>query len=166
MKRYVLAVAAVILIGGFSLYLKLGGHGDLIFLIEARQEQIIYGELFEGRPTEQRLEDLFMNARERSIETGKNLVVVNYDQDSVPLKQFIGTLQGPEDGKSRVQLKLAAGNYVLMEIRSDNLIMPTPDDIQSAAEKFATANGHKIKSELSYEMYQGDSVLIVMFRCY
>ncbi|MEM6525398.1 MAG: hypothetical protein AAGF85_03600 [Bacteroidota bacterium] len=165
MKKYVLIGASLVCITGISLYFVLGGNAELIFLVEDQQEQVIYGELFQGRPSEPRLEALFIKARDRSKETGRNLMIVTYDQDSVPLKQFIGTLQGPRDTKGLDTLILPAGKYITIEIKSHNLVMPRPDEIREAAEDFALKQNLKIQTKLSYEGYEGDSAMVVWFRC-
>ena len=165
MRKYVLIVASIVLVAGAILYLLLGGTSELVFKLEERPEEVIYGQLFEGRPTEQRLEALFIDTRERSKEINQPLVVVNYEQDSVPLKQFIGTMGNPKRSANLEALKMPSGKYVSTKIESHSLVMPRPDEIREAAENFADLEGVKLNPKESYEIYKGDSALVVMFWC-
>ena len=148
-----------------SRYLILGGNAEPVFSLENRPLQVVYGELFEGRPSEQRLEALFIDARERSKETGHELVVISYDQDQTPLKQFIGTLNGPKTSTSLDSVWIPAGEYIATEIKAHNLVMPRPDDIKILAEEFAVNKGLQPALEVSYEVYKGNSSLTILFQC-
>lgn len=168
MKRYLIITTSIILITGVSLYFGLGGNNDLSFQIVELPARTVYGELFEGRPTEQKLEALFVDSRERSQESGLPLAVINYEQTDQKrhLRQFIGTINGPRRSTTLAVVELPAGKYVSAEISSHTLVMPRPDEIKEAATEFTESKGLQIVSGISYEIYEDEhSNLVVMFQC-
>ncbi|MEM1407235.1 MAG: hypothetical protein AAGG59_10705 [Bacteroidota bacterium] len=165
MRKYVLIATAIIFVSGVSLYFILGGNAAPVLTLENKPLQVVYGELFEGRPSEQRLEALSIDARERSKETGHELVVISYDQDQAPLKQFIGTLNGPKTSANLDAIEIPAGQYITAEIKAHNLVMPRPDDIKVLAGEFAGNKGLQPVLKVSYEVYKGDSSLTILFQC-
>ncbi len=96
------------------------------------------------------------------------LVVINYELDTPKnkIRQFIGTLH-----KSRIKgqehlmsIEIPAGNYLQTEIQAHNLVMPNPRDIREAANEFSPLKDVEFNDQVSYEIYNGDDRLIVLYR--
>lgn len=164
MRKYLVIATSIIFIGAISLYYGLGGSNELIFEVVELPAQKVYGESFEGRPRDPKLEALFVDTRGRSQENLLELVVINTDTpEKDNISQFIGTLNGPTSSTLDI-VEIPDGRFVVTKISSHNLVMPSPEDIRDVAVEFASRQSIELITETSYEFYKGDSVLVVMFQ--
>ena len=168
MRKFTLITVPTITLVGFAVYYILGGHKEIIFEVTDRPISYTIGNYFEGRPADPALEKLFVTTRDQAKEMEVPLVVINYELDTPKnkIRQFIGTLheskiEGQEDLMS---MEIPAGNYLQTEIHAHNLVMPNPRDIREAANEFATFKGVEINNKVSYEIYEGDDRLIVLYK--
>lgn len=166
-------MARKIAIGGFIIlsvalgYFWLGGGQNLEFQIVEKSEFYILGYDYTGSYKNPKLEKIFYTAREESKSSQSDLMVINYDHDTLDeshIHQLIGVVSNKSDDvrDEKKMIKLESGKYIQTVINAHNLVMPKPEDVREQAEKIAVQNRLEI-SNISIEVYKGERELVIMY---
>ena len=147
-----------------AVYFGLGGAEPLVFEKETKTVLKVYGQPFQGKYKDPRIEKLFVEARQFAIDNeDATLAIINYDTtDEDSVKQFIGFISDKDYSQMFVEMKEVT--FVKAKINSHNLVMPRPDKVLEEATDFAEQNGLKL-DDLSIEIYYKESDLEVLFPC-
>ncbi len=168
MKKYSLITFSVVVLVAVIVYYRLGGGAPVQLSITERSQHWAIGEHFEGHPNDPKLEELFVRSRDHAVAEGRYLIVINYKTEDKGnrIKQFIGVVQDqspPELEEGLSVVELPKGKYVKAELSAHNFVMPRPDEVKDQALEFAAEREIQIETNVSYEVYESDRKLIILF---
>lgn len=161
-------VIAVVILGLVALgYFWLGGGKQLAFKMEERPTSYVIGYDFKGAYNSSDLEEIFFKVKEESEKTGADLVIINYDDDSLSkntIHQLVGFISNSQNDLEENQsvVVLESGKYLSTLISAHNLVMPKPNKVREQAEEFSAELG-LIPEKISIEIYKGERELQIMF---
>lgn len=165
-KKIVIAALIIVVVG--ATYLWLGGGQTLEFQVKEKSSFYIVGSDYKGPYNGSELERIFFDTRQKSETSQSDLVVLNYDNDSLregQVHQLVGiehaSLPTNTDGSDVVEMK--SGKYLFTTINAHNLVMPKPESVRSQAVKFAADLGLKPDENISIEIYHGRRSLEILF---
>lgn len=162
MKVIILYVAGAIILASSIIYYFLGGFNPVIFKTDA-DSMTIYGQSFEGKYDDARLEEYFLEAKENTT-TNKNnkLVVIDYFLDSKDsVKQFIGVIS-QDTSLALPTLKFKDVTFVKGTITCHPYVRPHPRSVREMAEEYAIDNSLKLNA-FSIEFYDAKEEIEVWF---
>ena len=170
-KKVILGTSLVfVILVVLVIYSRLGGLDEVTFEAIGRTEYVIYGRTFEGRYSDNKLEELFFETKEvleRDFPE-QSLVVISYlheDARDGQVKQFVGI---PVDGAaanfppSWERREVSFDKGVRAVITAHNLAMPKPEKVRAAVEEQAADQGWKL-ADYSLEIYQSERQMVVEF---
>lgn len=164
-KKIVIAALIILVVG--TTYLFLGGGEKLEFKVEDKPAFYIAGSDYIGSYKGEELERIFFEARKKSKATQSDLVVLNYDNDSLRkglIHQLIGIEYSnfPADSNSTEIVEMRSGKYIVTTIKAHNLVMPKPESVRNQAVRFAAALGLQPEN-VSIEIYHDERSLEILF---
>lgn len=152
------------------IYSRLGGLDEVAFETIGKTEYVLYGQAFEGRYSENKLEKLFFETKEvleRDFPE-QSLVVISYPHEDArdgQVKQFVGI---PVDGaalnlpSSWERREISFDKGIRAIITAHNLAMPKPEKVRAVVEEQAADQGWRL-ADYSLEIYHSERQMVVEF---
>ena len=140
---------------------------EVDFVITDRNQSYFTGEYFQGSPKAPELKDLFIQQRNNALKEHRDLIVVNYESDTLKseIRQFIGISaeKVPDKLQRSSWLEMPPGSYASAELMASDLSRINPTDIKDQAIHYAKTQSKELETTISYEIYEGDAKLKVLF---
>ncbi len=141
---------------------------EVDFAITDHHQSYFTGEYFQGSPKAPELKDLFIQQRNNALKGHRDLIVVNYESDTLKgeIRQFIGISaeEVPDKLPASSWLEMPPGSYAGAELMASDLRRINPMDIKNQAVNYAQTQSKELETTISYEIYEGDEKLRVLFR--
>ena len=166
MKRYLIVVLLLLSSLYLIFFLLREAPVNVEFIIIHQEEAYIEGEYYVGTARNPDLKALFVKQRDKAIKENTRLMIVNYESDTLNgrLMQFIGVMaQSQLRDSTTFRLGKPEGRYLMAALLPSEASHIDPGKIKDKAINFAKENALGLDTSLSYEMYESDGKLSVMF---
>ncbi|MEQ8924987.1 MAG: hypothetical protein RLO81_04190 [Fulvivirga sp.] len=160
MVKKLLLIVTLILVITIIIYSFLGGYSKVEFEL-LTDDLTIYGSPYQGSVESQELDSIISHFQQLSKSSESKFTVVDYFTDSEDsISQFIGITSAANFKIPSIEMKEVT--MLKAKITAHPIVMPLPEEVKDAAQKFAAANDYRL-DEFSIEIYSESGELIVFF---
>ena len=170
-KKVILGTSLIfIVLVVLVIYSRLGGLDEVDFATIGKTEYVLYGRVFEGRYSDNKLEELFFETKEileRDFPQ-QSLMVISYPHEGARdglVKQFVGistegvAINLPSSWERR---EISFNKGIRAIITAHNLAMPKPEKVRAKAGERAAEQDWQL-ADYSLEIYQSERQMVVEF---